>query len=501
MLKNIRKSAHSYLTKLILLAIAVSLISFYGYRNVSGCHPSSVAKVNGHLISEREYFSRLQNQSEMYRRILGRDVDESMMGMLRQSVIDNLINRQLLIDAAREARFSVSDEAVSEEIAKNFSDPKSGKFDYDFYKNYVMRAMHMPPHKFEEQMRADLLASKFQEWLAASVKVSDAEAAERYKVENRQLNYAFISLNPGTLPLEKEPTEAELRAYYDKHQAEFQSDAMRKIEYVYLDPKEHGGDAKEAATHLSDTLKNAGEKSWKEAVHGSKAQYGATNFVSRKGNIEGIKDSGIVLNRAFDLKPGEVSEPLKGWLSNGYYVVRVLAEQQPKPLDYAAAKERTHLNYMEEERVRQAEAKLDKAAAELKQGKDFEAVAKAHDLAVGETGFFKVATTRTVPKVGYSAELGKELMALSADPAAKNRFSERPLKVGASYYLFYAKAEQAVAQAEIDGMLAGEKQRILGEKQQQFLTAWMKETRQRADKAGKVAIYRMEAVPHADDGM
>ena len=81
MLKEMRRSAKSIVSKLILLVLIVSFISFFGYRNVTGCHPSAVAKVNGTLIPEKDYHQKLRQQLEFYRRFMqNQSKDESMLG-------------------------------------------------------------------------------------------------------------------------------------------------------------------------------------------------------------------------------------------------------------------------------------------------------------------------------------------------------------------------------------------------------------------------------------
>jgi peptidyl-prolyl cis-trans isomerase D len=514
MLKDIRKSVHGVFTKVLLSLIIISFVSFYGYRNISSCHPSAVAKVGSNLITDTEYMTRLQSQTENYRRILGREIDDSMMAMVKKSVLEQLINRHLMLSQAKIADLNISDNAVVDEIHRSFSDPKTNNFDPEFYKKYVMRYMHMSPHKFEEQVRGNLLATKFQGIFSSAAKISKDEIAEQSQFENRQMNIEFASLDPKAMPVANEPADSELLAYYNKHQAEYQSEAQRKVDYLYLDPSDHGAltnktksskdpvtapdpavdeKLKKLAEQIYGKLKSTPTLPLKEASGDIKSHVGTTGFFAKQSTLPDIKDSVVVANRAFLMKVNEVSEPVKGWLSGGYYLIRVTAELAPKPLSFAEAKNQLRVNYLEEGNTKRAEEYMDKALAELKSGKTFSEIAKNFSMMIGETGLFKPAQAKTIPQIGFSNDIGKEIGLLSSS----NLFVPRPLKVGGRYYLLKLKDQKTVTPEELASSTATEKPRLLASKQQESFMGWMRSNRERAEKKGDVAIYKTDPTGEA----
>ena len=141
MLQDIRKSTSSFVMKLLLGLLSLSFVMFYGYSSTTGCNPSGIAKVNGVIIQRDEYMGRLRSEVENYKRLLRRDLDDSMFGLVQKNVLDRLIDRVLIRDVAGALGLGAGDDAVRSEIERSFTDPKTGKFDGEFYKN-LCYALH-----------------------------------------------------------------------------------------------------------------------------------------------------------------------------------------------------------------------------------------------------------------------------------------------------------------------------------------------------------------------
>ncbi len=139
-------------------------------------------------------------------------------------------------------------------------------------------------------------------------------------------------------------TEAEIKAYYDAHQAELMQGKLRGI-FVALNPPAKPGakpgeaakartddEAKARAQELRTKIVNGADfaaVAKEESDHQASAEKGGDFGVVRKGSLPPSLETAV-----FSLKPQEISEPIKE--GPGYYVFR-LEELKQVTLDEATA--------------------------------------------------------------------------------------------------------------------------------------------------------------------
>ena len=89
-------------------------------------------------------------------------------------VMDNLIDRELLVNEADRLGYVVSDEEVEDQIAdakiiglgdarRRAPVQKDGKFNYDSFKSFLQYGLGMTPKTFVEQQKKELLAARVRE--------------------------------------------------------------------------------------------------------------------------------------------------------------------------------------------------------------------------------------------------------------------------------------------------------------------------------------------------
>ncbi len=499
MLKDIRRSVNTFSIKLLMILLVLSFVLFYGYETTSSCSPGSVAKVRGTLISQSEFTSRLRVQMENYRRVINRDLDESLFGFFRQSILEGLVNNTLLFHEAQQLGIEVGDAILRRTLEENFSNPETKQFDLQFYKNYVMRYLRSSPKQYEEQLRADLTASKLRSFLERSVKVSSSELEASVVHKNRQVNFEFIAVDPQSLETATEVSDDDLQQYYEEHQSDFLKPAERKIEYLHLRSKDYQKSENEErqetdkkvkadAEKLLARLKARPEDSLQEVIGKINATYKTTGYFAKSDTIPGIPDSNVVVNNAFALKVGELSNVVKGWLSGDYYILRVVEERPPQQRSFDEVKAEVQINYMEVEKVKQAERLVDRLLAKVRSGEAFTETAQKFGLKADETGFFRQSDGQSIPKIGYSKEAYTELFSLAA---TGDQLLKKPLKIAGSYYIFRAKAEKTADATELQEALEKERTDLLADKRRLATTEWTKWVRDSAEAAGDIVFYEV----------
>ncbi len=106
-----------FLLGLIAVAFVLSGITGYVFTRVD----TSAVKINGEEISQQTFYQRYESESERLRQQLGAQFaalsgSPEFVAGLRQSVLNNLINQELLRQYADELKIGISDERVKQEI-------------------------------------------------------------------------------------------------------------------------------------------------------------------------------------------------------------------------------------------------------------------------------------------------------------------------------------------------------------------------------------------------
>lgn len=179
MLKVIRKGAieNPWFFRIIMGAIALAFTITMGWWGFDGSHDNAVAKVDRASISIEEYQRAYQNASNFYRQIFQDKYDEKE---LRKRVIDELVDRKLWLQEARQMKLSVSDEELKRSITQLPGFQKDGKFDPELYRR-ILALEHYTPEGFERQHREELLVDKVKALVKESVALTPSEEEEAKK--------------------------------------------------------------------------------------------------------------------------------------------------------------------------------------------------------------------------------------------------------------------------------------------------------------------------------
>ena len=90
---------------------------------------------------------------------------------------------------------------------------------------------------FEQGMKNDILLDKFRNLIAGSALVSDADVRRQFEKQNTKVKFDYAVLRKDDLAKQIKPTEAELKAFYQRNQASYNNSIpeKRKVRYVVLD--------------------------------------------------------------------------------------------------------------------------------------------------------------------------------------------------------------------------------------------------------------------------
>jgi peptidyl-prolyl cis-trans isomerase D len=220
--------------------MAVSLIVFYAPgRNSNNLEPArnttAVAKVNGEEITVAEV-SRLK---ENYLQMFGGRVSMAQLGGYKRFV-DGLIRNRVVSQEAARLGLGASDAEVSEKIRKEFSDASGVFVGFERYKQSVT-SRYGDIESFEKSKRDEIAQDKLRAFVTAAVRVSDDEVQTDYKRNHTTFDLTYSVLSADKLAEKIQPSDAELRSYYDQHKDDFKiTEPQKKIRYVYIDQSKSG---------------------------------------------------------------------------------------------------------------------------------------------------------------------------------------------------------------------------------------------------------------------
>ena len=166
MLELFRKYARHPIIKVILFAVIITFIGFYGWGSVSEKKALYVAEVEGNLISGKEFDQSFREQIAYYEREYDMKLTPEMIkGLnLKQNVLDKLIQQRLILAEADKLGLKISKKEIQRSIAKNAVFQKDGQFDEQRYFE-ILRQNNLTPTKFEEIIHTELLLKKIMNFM------------------------------------------------------------------------------------------------------------------------------------------------------------------------------------------------------------------------------------------------------------------------------------------------------------------------------------------------
>jgi peptidyl-prolyl cis-trans isomerase D len=246
--------------------MAVSLIVFYAPGRSSNVEPSKntavVAKVNGEEIT----VAQLAQLKENYQQMFGGRISLAQLGGNKRFV-EGLIRERVVTQEAARLGLAASDGEVADKIRKQFADASGQFVGLERYKESVT-ARYGDLETFERNVRDEIAQEKLRAFVTAAVKVSDEEVQEDYKRKNTTFDVTYMVISPEKLAEKIQPSEEELKSYYEQHQTDFRIlEPQKKIRYVYIDQEKAGEklqisdkDLREEFDRLSPDAKLSGVK-------------------------------------------------------------------------------------------------------------------------------------------------------------------------------------------------------------------------------------------------
>ncbi|MFQ5682494.1 MAG: SurA N-terminal domain-containing protein [Candidatus Binatia bacterium] len=233
MLDVLRKRKRSWVIIFLIGIITLVFVLFYGAGpNLDQSRQDSLARVNGEAISQREFEISYQRLLEFYRNLFkGKLTPETIQALnLRGVILDQLIQKTLLLQEARRLGLQATNAELIDAIAGNPNFQVNGRFNKDRYLR-VLRTRRLTPGRFEVEQSEQLTIQKLYDIVQDSSLVSDAEVEDRYRLEQEKIALYFIRLQAKDFLPQARVTSEEVKTYYERNKETVREPARVQVEY------------------------------------------------------------------------------------------------------------------------------------------------------------------------------------------------------------------------------------------------------------------------------
>jgi peptidyl-prolyl cis-trans isomerase D len=356
-LDSLRKSAGGVIGVIFVLLLIASFIIWFPAGWFQGFGSQDLIIVGDTKIGPHEYMRAQQDVLRAMSSQAGRSLSlqEARALGLDRRVMERLIGGAAVDAHARALHLAIGDTAILDEIMKDpaFKDP-SGNFSPALFQQ-TLQAMGINEQGYidslrERNLRRQILSTVGKVAAGPDVLVT---ALNNFNGETRTLRYVLVPQSAaGTIP---DPTDEDLKRYYDNHRGKFTQPEYRKIGVLAVTPETvknevqiKDSDVRAAFEARKDQLGTPEKRHVQQISFPDKAAADAAYQKIQSGTDfaavakeQGVSDADIDLgkvtraeladpamgNAAFKLEQNKVSEPITGSL--GSVVLLRVTEIEP----------------------------------------------------------------------------------------------------------------------------------------------------------------------------
>lgn len=276
MLSNIRKYTGLMFVVLILLFVGLVFLQSSGGSKGYGSG-AIVVEIDGHAYPEEEFqrlavnplrcLQEISNPRSSFQAYIA--IGYGYLNTMTQAhgalsgeesvYLNFLANRLILQRTAKELGIHASTQEVEEFIREEIFVNNDKTFNADLYNKYVKESLPrlgMSVKDLNELMREVIALKRLQDIFGAGLEGSPSAAREELADTQQEVSYSLITFASSKFEAAEEPTEEEVKTYWEENQGRYMSDAMRRVTYIVATPD---------FDVLLEAEKEAREKAKKEA--------------------------------------------------------------------------------------------------------------------------------------------------------------------------------------------------------------------------------------------
>jgi peptidyl-prolyl cis-trans isomerase D len=261
-LEKMRGGSESTLMQLVLAAVVVSFVMWYG--QPQGNQGTVVATVNGKVIPDTDFLRQYVQYENMREYRLGRPLTEAEQTALRDEVKGYVVRDEVLRQQAAAYGLEVSDDEVARAV---ISDPRfandQGLFDEQIYTNALKR-MRYSRADYEANLRDSLLRDKLRALVFQAPTITDTALKQAYVDQATSIDLAYVRVSPARFHDEVDTSSEAVKTFLaengDRVKAAYDADFERlynvpekvRLRMIRLEVKQDGVTPEQLTARLAD---------------------------------------------------------------------------------------------------------------------------------------------------------------------------------------------------------------------------------------------------------
>ena len=234
MLDSFRTNMRTLALGIVIVIGFIFAFSGTGTMFLSGNSGDAAVVVGGEIVREIDVLRSISRQKQ---RILSENegIDPSVLddSLIRPNAVEQLISRQLLVQASGDRRMTVSPREVDQYILDIESFQTDGVFDQDLYKFAILNQGYTSAD-FKQQVKNDMLIQQLVQGLTDTAFTTDGELAALAAVTEQQRNYYYLTVPSDEIRSSITLTEAQVNEFYEVNKATYQTEPKVSVDYIEL---------------------------------------------------------------------------------------------------------------------------------------------------------------------------------------------------------------------------------------------------------------------------
>ena len=221
----------------IILGILFVAFAFFGLNSyLQSSAANYAATVNDQEISLQRHQRAYQQLRTRMADMLGENFDPAQLNedILKANALQQLINEELVLQAADAEGFAASNQLVAASINAISAFKKDGVFSKQRYER-MLANQGIRPAEFEYNLKQEIIANQYREAIRRTAAATAGGLNQAYMLEGQQRQFRYIVLPLQSFSEGLEITDQEIEDYYASHRESFMTPERVKLQYLELD--------------------------------------------------------------------------------------------------------------------------------------------------------------------------------------------------------------------------------------------------------------------------
>jgi len=233
MLGAIRRKSKGWVAYLIIGLIVIPFALFGIQDYVSRSANASIASVDGEEIDLNLYYRELNSQQRNLQQQLGAQYSQEIDNVLKQTLLDTMINEKLIENFANSLDMVTLDQEVRSVIQSNQAFQVDGVFSEERY-NQLLRLNSYTPTAYEIAQSKSLTRDQIKRNLSNSSFLSSVQTAQLNDLASQEREVSYIALTTDKYEDQIRVSQSDISDYFNANNSNFVEGRKVKVDFVEL---------------------------------------------------------------------------------------------------------------------------------------------------------------------------------------------------------------------------------------------------------------------------